>query len=125
MVALDEDVCLENTARRCILDPVCVCVCVRVCLVLYHILCMHKEIDANEVTDNINRKRENRKRETKRRRVYVYVRACAREHSCSLSLSFSHTLTRAHLHTNTLTHNSYIHITTCITQFASLSFDIL
>ena len=65
-MTLDEDVRLKNNVHRCILDPVCVCVCV--CLVLCPIICIHKEIDTNEVTDNINRKRE-----TKRRRVYVYV----------------------------------------------------
>jgi hypothetical protein len=65
-MTLDEDVRLKNNAHRCILDPVCVCVCVLsiMPLVLYHIICIHKEIDTNEVTDNIMRKRE-----TKRRRV--------------------------------------------------------
>jgi hypothetical protein len=93
-MTLDEDVRLENNAHRCILDPVCLCVC----LVLYHIVCIHKEIDTNEVTDNIIRKRE-----TKRRRVYVYV--CVR--------AWAHT----HAHTNT--HSRHIH--TIHTYMSNLS----
>jgi hypothetical protein len=110
-MTLDEDVRLENNAHRCILDPVCVCVCV--CLVLYHITCIHKEIDTNEVTDNINRKRE-----THRRRVYVYVCVCARAHT------HTHNNTQSrHIHT----HNTYIHIkliTTYLSLFVSLSLNI-
>jgi hypothetical protein len=67
LVTLDEDVCLENNARRCILDCACVCV---LSIKTYNIHTQKKEIETNEVKDNINRKRE-----TQRRSVDVYVRA--------------------------------------------------
>ncbi len=111
-MTLDEDVCLENNTHRCILDSVCVCV-LCVFFVLYHIICIHKEIETHEVTDNINRKRE-----TKRRRVYVYVCVRARAHTHTHNNTHNR-----HIHT----HNTYIHvklITTYLSLFASLSLNI-
>ena len=72
-MTLDEDVRLENNAHRCILDPVCLCVC----LVLYHIVCIHKEIDTNEG----DRQYKQKKRDKEKKIVCICVCARASTHT--------------------------------------------